>query len=205
MSGICFAQSVPDTTTFSLQDVINVVKVSYPTVTNDLQSCFDNSVSGYFDVTYGSKTMSPKTLLGFRNYQVIRGNVIVFEICNSNAQVDDNFEIYLNGVSLGTAILGSNAQIGSYFIGSPNTYTITPDFTCPLTSMVGYSFDATILRPTNTIIMSNIQNNHNGNYGSIGVRYYTVSGTTLISPVNKGDFVYSGASGSSYDFTFSFP
>jgi len=61
-----FSQSVPNTTTFSLQDVIDVVN---PT-TYDLLDCFADVNAAYFDATYGSKTMSPKTLLGFRNYTV---------------------------------------------------------------------------------------------------------------------------------------
>lgn len=59
-----FSQSVPNTTTFSLQDVVNV------TGGTSLDAAFTNSNAAYFDATYGSKTMSPKTLYGFRNYTV---------------------------------------------------------------------------------------------------------------------------------------
>jgi len=59
-----FGQSVPNTTTFTLQNVATVVDY------NDLDACFTNSNAAYFDATYGSKTMSPKTLYGFRNYTV---------------------------------------------------------------------------------------------------------------------------------------
>lgn len=64
------SQSVPNTTTFTLQDVYDVVSSHAPSTTGDLQSCFDNSVASYFDATYGSKTMTPQTLYGFRNYTV---------------------------------------------------------------------------------------------------------------------------------------
>jgi len=53
---------VPDTNTFSLRDVVNA------TGGNSLDTAFTNSVAGNFDSRYGSKTMNPKTLLGFRNY-----------------------------------------------------------------------------------------------------------------------------------------
>jgi hypothetical protein len=68
--GNIFAQPVPNTTTFTLQNVYDVVHGHTAATTGDLQSCFDNSVAAYFDATYGSKTMSPKTLYGFRNYTV---------------------------------------------------------------------------------------------------------------------------------------
>jgi len=62
--------SVPNTTTFTLQDVYNVVHSHASSTTPNLQSCFDNSVADYFDPAYGSKTMNPKTLYGFRNYTI---------------------------------------------------------------------------------------------------------------------------------------
>jgi len=53
--------AVPNTTTFSLSDVINTVS---PT-TNDLVSCFANARVKAWDSTYsGTKT----ELLNFRNY-----------------------------------------------------------------------------------------------------------------------------------------
>ena len=52
---------VPNTSTFSLQDVVNVVN---PT-TDDLVDCFADAVASKFDSTYsGSKNQ----LLNFRNY-----------------------------------------------------------------------------------------------------------------------------------------
>lgn len=52
---------VPDTNTFTLQDVVDVVSPSSDT----LQACFDNAVDDFFDPAYeGSKD----SLLNFRNY-----------------------------------------------------------------------------------------------------------------------------------------
>lgn len=62
--------NVPNTNNFSLQDVYNSVSSHDATVQDDLVSCFDKSVASYFDSNYGSKTMDPKTLYGFRNYSI---------------------------------------------------------------------------------------------------------------------------------------
>jgi hypothetical protein len=52
---------VPDTTTFSLQDVVDVI----PGTQTSLQECFDEAIEYFFDPAYaGSKT----SLLNFRNY-----------------------------------------------------------------------------------------------------------------------------------------
>ena len=56
------AQSVPNTTTFNLHNAQTVIGY------NNLGDCFTYSDAAKFDATYGSKTMSPKTLYGFRNY-----------------------------------------------------------------------------------------------------------------------------------------
>lgn len=52
---------VPNTTTFSLQDVVDEVN---PT-TDDLQDCFNDANSDYFDSTYSG---SKNSLYNFRNY-----------------------------------------------------------------------------------------------------------------------------------------
>ena len=53
---------VPDTTTFTLADVVAAVLPS----SNDLQQCFDDSVDGAFDSAHGPGNKS--NLLQFRNY-----------------------------------------------------------------------------------------------------------------------------------------
>lgn len=63
--------NVPNTNTFSLQNVYDSVNSHDATVQGNLSSCFDKSVDSYFDPLYGSKTMNPKTLYGFRNYTPI--------------------------------------------------------------------------------------------------------------------------------------
>ena len=58
-----FGQSVPNTTNFTLQDVVNAVGGT------SLSQAFTNSNAAYFNATYGSKTMNPQTLYGFRDYK----------------------------------------------------------------------------------------------------------------------------------------
>lgn len=53
---------VPNTDTFSLQDVVNEIGGGV----NSLQACFVNAISGGFDPIYGGNRTS---LLNFRNYQ----------------------------------------------------------------------------------------------------------------------------------------
>lgn len=66
---ILVAQSVPDTETFSLFDVLDAVYGSH--ASGNLASAFADSDAAKFDPAYGSKTMLPQTLLGFRNYGAI--------------------------------------------------------------------------------------------------------------------------------------
>lgn len=70
-----FGQSVPDTETFSLQDVYNVVHSHAPSTTFDLNSCFTNAVSGYFDSDYTYYTAN--SMLRFRNYTVATTPIVV--------------------------------------------------------------------------------------------------------------------------------
>ena len=71
--------AVPDTTTFTLQDVVDTIN---PT-TDDLVDCFADAISSKFDPTYeGSKDR----LLNFRNYGnlpvAINGSVADKAPCN---------------------------------------------------------------------------------------------------------------------------
>lgn len=131
---------------------------------------------------------------------------VVFQICNSNAQKDDNFDIYLNDVYIGAVDLNFNAQVGSVFIADLNTSVqITePDFVCPLSGMVVYHFNPAILQGVNVLEMRNTQNNGNGNFGTIGMRNYLLDGTDLISPCVVTNLEYSGSSGASFTFNFDY-
>lgn len=131
---------------------------------------------------------------------------VVIQICNSNALIDDNFDIYLNDVYIGAVNLNSDAQVGSVFIADTNTSVVlgSSDFACPLPSMVTYHFDPAIVLSVNTLEMRNTQNNENGNFGTVGVRNYSISGTTLSAPCLIADLNYNGSSGESFFFNFNY-
>lgn len=59
--------TVPDNVTFSFNTVWDVIYGDHNAGRNMVQT-FTDSDADLFDATYGSKTMSPQTLLGFRNY-----------------------------------------------------------------------------------------------------------------------------------------
>lgn len=128
---------------------------------------------------------------------------LVFQICNSNSLKDDNFDIYLNGIQIGSVDLNSNSQVGSIFIASNSTKIITqPDFACPLNNMQVFFFDPSLLAPRNEIEMKNTQNNGNGNQGTIGIRNYLTTGNTLTDPCNLDDLDFIGSSGQDFNFEF---
>lgn len=133
-------------------------------------------------------------------------SVLVFQICNSNAAKDDNFDIYLNGTYIGHVDLNQHAEIGSVFLAtSKEDYVVIPDFICELVAMQPYYFNyGLLLNGTNTIFMDNVQNNGNNNLGSIGIRIYDISitGDSLVNPRVVADPAFIGDSG--VDFTIEF-
>lgn len=63
------AVSVPNTNTFSLQDVFNAVKDHAPAVSGGLSDCFAKAIPGYFDSNYNNDSYAPaNSLKRFRNY-----------------------------------------------------------------------------------------------------------------------------------------
>jgi hypothetical protein len=196
--------AVPNTTTFSLQDVVNEVN---PT-TDDLEDCFADSIPAYFDPNYSGNTDS---LYNFRNYNATPpptcpNQRIVIQICNSNSSKDDNFDIYLNSFYIGAVDLNQNAQIGSIFIGDTNTGTtvVSSDFACPLSGMVTYHFNANYVASSNTIEMINTQENGNNNAGSIGVRAYILSGNDLEYPCVIDDMPFFPNDGEDFTTYFTY-
>lgn len=80
--------TVPDTNTFSLQDVVNVVNPSSET----LQGCFDDAVDSLFDTRYNPGLESYK-LSNFRNYGAIETlsfSTLVKKSAFINSLWDDN-------------------------------------------------------------------------------------------------------------------
>jgi hypothetical protein len=134
----------------------------------------------------------------------------VLQVCNSNSSRDDNFDVFLNGTYIGALDLNQNAQIGSVFIGTtdPNVQIGVGDFTCPLSGMVTYRFDPSILLGgTNTIFMQNTQNNGNNNAGTFEVRNYETDPNdpnSLVLPCAIADVSWSFSSGQDKTITFEY-
>ena len=94
ISGWCFAQSVPNTSTFTLQDVVNV------TGGTSLSAAFTNSTDAYFDPAYkGSKDR----LSNFRNYTVAactQPSLLSFSYVvgsQTSSTITASAEVYTNG------------------------------------------------------------------------------------------------------------
>ena len=174
-------------------------------VLTEIETCTDPPVDSYpinlcYDVTDSALACDCDTVPTCNDRRV------VFQICNSNAALDDNFDIYLNDTYIGAVDLSTNAQVGSVFIADTNTAVelSSSDFVCPLSGMVTYHFNPSVLLPSNVLEMRNTQNNNNGNFGQIGVRNYSLSGTSLSNPCVITDLEYSGASGESFTFNFDY-
>lgn len=134
-------------------------------------------------------------------------STLVIQVCNSNAQKDDNFDVMLNGTTIGTLDLSTDAQVGSVFLASldPFLNVTSPDFACPLVLMVTHRYNPSIIKVRGNVLqMVNTQNNGNGNFGSIGIRHYEIDGENLINPCVVADLQYSGGSGDSFEFTFDY-
>lgn len=132
----------------------------------------------------------------------------VFQICNSNGLIDDNFEVILNGTPIGELIFTSSTISGSIFIGdatSGATFNSYP-FDCPINSgMTIYYFNPNLLNVgSNEILMSNIQNNENGNVGIINGFTFKNINSVLFSPNEILNDVFSGSSGSNFLFDFDY-
>ena len=134
-----------------------------------------------------------------------------FFICNSNAAKDDDFEIYLNGVSVGSAILGQNDYIGSVLFGAPSSQNtisfLESPFICPLNKMVNYYFNAnTFQTGSNTLSMINRVQNNNGNAGNLVLSLFEMCSGTENTEVTNSEiieiFSYIGSTGQDFSFTF---
>jgi len=117
---LSFGQSVPNTTTFSLQDVVDVVN---PT-TDDLVDCFSDAVSSYFDATYsGTKT----NLLNFRNYGP-KGAVPTVTTNTPHENETQDSYVILRAVAIGGVVTNNGGSsitgVGIVFSSSDATPTI---------------------------------------------------------------------------------
>lgn len=133
-----FGQSVPNTNTFSLQDVVNV------TGGTSLQAAFDNSIDAYFDPAYkGSKN----NLLNFRNYvseasdwflpskdelSAMYTELKAYSVGGfansyywSSTEVNNN---YVNLVDFSTSYFASYWKAGTYYVRACRAFTSTTTY-----------------------------------------------------------------------------
>lgn len=105
-------------------------------------------------------------------------------IANSNSAVDDNFKVLLNGTQIGTIDNSTPTVTGRVFCFPEDVATLTKDvmvlWNAPnpnnLQDTVG--IDRTLLiNGVNTLRVESIQNNSNGNFGTI-LLGYAQNGTT---------------------------
>lgn len=134
---------------------------------------------------------------------VCPNQTIVISICNNGATIQDNFDIVLNGVTIGSVDLSAASQDGSVMVASSVPQIITqPNFVCPLNNMTLSFFDPSLISYRNEIKMVNTQNNGNGNIGTLNISNYSVVGNQLETPCNVDDFNFSGVSGDDFEFTW---
>lgn len=69
---------VPNTETFTLQDVVNAIQWHSPYSGTDLSSCFTNAIPNYFDPSYNNDSYAPaNSMKRFRNYGAKNQVVII--------------------------------------------------------------------------------------------------------------------------------
>jgi hypothetical protein len=132
---------------------------------------------------------------------------LVFQVCNSNKAIDDNFDVFLNDQFIGQLDLSVNDNVGAVFIASldPDLIITDPDFSCPISKMKVYRFDPEIVRfGENILVMKNTKNNRNNNEGSIEIRNYLRQGINLVEPCKVTDLGYMMASGADFRVIFNY-
>ncbi|HSH36775.1 hypothetical protein [Schnuerera sp.] len=120
--------AVPNTNSFNLQDVYNSVS-SHASPGNNLQSCFDNAESSYFDPTYNTDSYAPaNSMLRFRNYTPV--DDITYETTYSLSVPNYVQDLWFNPTGtklfLVTSTSGVDGHIYSYDLSTPwdvSTYT----------------------------------------------------------------------------------
>lgn len=110
---------VPDTTTFSLQEVYNAVSSNAGGTADNLQSCFTYATTRYFDPNYNNDTYNGSSRQGlkrFRNY----GPPPVILTINRTIAVGENLPIPMLNKE-GKAILnGRIPSVGAPTVGDPS-------------------------------------------------------------------------------------
>jgi hypothetical protein len=173
---------------------------------------YKKTVNGFRVIANGTVGSIGCIIMGYSTNDLVAlpksSKVVVIQIADENGAHDDNFDIILNDTKIGYADLHEDLFNGSLLIASlDETLTFSSgDYPVPLENMVKYFFDPALLKTgDNKLTMKNAQNNNNGNAGILGIRSYDLDpDKTLSSPSKIVDLPYSGASGTSFDFTFKY-
>lgn len=143
------------------------------------------------------------------------GNLAII-VYNSNGAIDDNFEILLNGTSLGTIDNNQNNCTGRIFTNiSGLTAPLWKVSGSPLTCGSGiFAFESNLslneslfVSGTNTLRITVTQDNGNGNFGTIRVAKLVFDGSYYVETPTYLGTTYNFASAgtpNNHDYTFSY-
>lgn len=134
-------------------------------------------------------------------------------VWNSNALIDDNFKILINGTDIGHIDNNSNTYTGRIFssdtgVTSSNHPATTTSFGSPPNFQSTLLLDTPpLVKGSNTLRIESIQNNGNGNLGHVLIECLNFNGSTYSIQKIKFDgiYIFSSGVGNGQDYTFSYP
>jgi hypothetical protein len=158
----------------------------------------ENKNSQYMD------TQEAWEWIPYEYYTYFPKRVLAIYICNENGVTDDNFDIKVNGNTIGSVNLEPNAQKSYVFAEAELPIYKQEDagFTCPFGDTTVSKMSGSLRIGENTIEMKNTQLNNAGNLGKIGVLSYFIYNKTLRSPITLYLNEYKGENGEDFTFTF---
>lgn len=173
LSIVGFGQSVPNTTTFNLQQVATAVFGSAGTHT--LSECFSSANAGYFDPTYNQNGYAPaNSMLRFRNYNIANGTPTAPIVTTGTATnlIETGGDLAGNVTSGGTATVterGIQVSVNSNMSGSVNYSTSG--------TTGSYSVSVSVLQCYNTLYYYRAYATN-----SVGTGYGEISSFTTANP-----------------------
>lgn len=161
--GSVMGQAVPNTTTFTLQNVVDVVN---PT-TDDLGDSFSDAIAGYYNLsyknTYYADNSNKNNLLMFRDYGIHNCTKI---ISLSSVSGTTSLSISLNVVAYSTVIVHIGLQASETITapaGWSSIYTITG---------AGTTYQASYKKTYTTATNETVEFTFSGSSNKIGLVYY---------------------------------
>jgi hypothetical protein len=130
-------------------------------------------------------------------------NPFAIVVTNSNAQIDDNFDVLLNGVSIGTIDNSINDFTGRIFsqggiIAANNIVSPNPNaFQATLTLNM-----ALLLVGVNYLVLNTLVNNHNNNAGTVRIGLWKTIGAGYFLSTALVNTSYSFLSPGTQSFSF---